>query len=462
MIRLFNVYHPSRTFILACSEMFLVVLSFITALLLLQGTGSYWLLIEPAGLVQLSIATFICLLCLYYFDLYNLQTIANYRELLTRLLQVFGTASLILAALYYFFPALIVARGIHVPAILLLLTSLFVARIAFGWVNQLTTGAEKAILVGTSQMACDLAREIQRRPELGIKLVGYLDDSSDSLGPPLALPRLGPTADLEKIVKQHHSSAYVAVQDRRGRLPMDCLLRLRVQGIKIQEAGTVYERVTGKIPVGNIFPSWLVFSDGFRVQTRMMRLQRLASFLVAPVCLLLALPVMVVVAVIVKLDSKGPVLFRQERVGQNSKTFILYKFRSMRQDAENGSGAIWAIENDPRITRVGRFLRKFRLDELPQLWNVLRGDMNFVGPRPERPQFVQMLEAKIPYYAHRHIVRPGITGWAQVHCGYGSTVEEQHEKLRYDFFYIKNISPSLDFYILAKTVKIVLWGRGAK
>jgi exopolysaccharide biosynthesis polyprenyl glycosylphosphotransferase len=230
----------------------------------------------------------------------------------------------------------------------------------------------------------------------------------------------------------------------------------------IHEARTAYEQITGKIPVQDLRPSWLIFSDGFRTHARMTAIQRVYSFAVALVGLVLFLPVMALVALVVMLESKGPILFAQERVGKDGKVFRLYKFRSMRADAEAKSGPVWTIDNDPRVTRVGGILRKSHLDELPQLWNVLRGDMNIVGPRPERPEFMHLLESQIPYYAQRHIVRPGVTGWAQVRYNYGSTVEEQYEKLRHDFYYIKHVSPSLDFLILFETVKIALWGRGAK
>jgi len=252
------------------------------------------------------------------------------------------------------------------------------------------------------------------------------------------------------------------VEDRRGHLPMDTLLKLRVGGMPVYEARTAYERITGKIPVQDIRPSWLVFSDGFRTHARMTAIQRAYSFVAAFIGMVLVLPVMAVVAILVKISSKGPVLFRQERVGKNGKVFDLLKFRSMRADAEVASGPVWTIDNDPRVTAVGGVLRKFHLDELPQLWNILRGDMNIVGPRPERPEFMKLLESEIPYYCHRHIVRPGLTGWAQVRYNYGSTLEEQYEKLRHDLYYIKNVSPTLDLLIVFETVKIVLWGRGSK
>ncbi len=463
MVRLFNVYHPSRTFLLVCSEIGLTVLCFVGALFLRGGSDSYTVLTNPVGIVQLLVMTGTCVFCLYCFDLYDFQNIDSNRELFRRLLLVLGTTSLILGTIYYLFPGLIVMRDIYVLASLMLLGLLFAVRVAFARLNQLPTRTERVILVGSSSLACDLAREIRLRPELGFNLVGYVDDGEPGMHPTLAIPRLGSTANLEELVAQARATAaIVGIKDRRGRLPVEALLRLRISGMRIQEARTVYERITGKIPVENLVPSWLIFSDGFRTHPRMTAVQRAYSFVFALVGLALAFPVMALVALLIKLDSEGPILFRQARVGQNHRVFTLLKFRSMRKNAEAQTGAVWTVENDSRITRMGRYLRKFRLDELPQLWNVLRGDMNLVGPRPERPEFVAMLEEKIPYYTHRHIVHPGITGWAQVRYNYGSTIEEQCEKLRYDLFYIKNISTSLDFYILFQTVKIILRGRGAK
>jgi sugar transferase (PEP-CTERM system associated) len=463
MVRFFNVYYPSRTFVLFCSEIILTVLTFVAAALLLQARGSSARIWTAAGMAQLVVMALTCLCSVHYFDLYDSRTFRSKRELVSRLLQVLGVASFALGIIYYLVPKLIVMPGLYFLASPMLLCLLFGLRMEFVFVNDASAQSQRVILVGWSQLGCDLTREIRLRPELGINLVGFVDDNDPPLSLPIAIPRLGSTCDLEKIVAEGRiEAAIVAVQDRRGRLPMDALLKLRIEGMQVHEARTAYERITGKIPVEDLRPSWLIFSEGFRTHARMTTLQRAYSCAAAFVGLLLVLPLMLLIALVVKLSSKGPVLFKQERVGKGGSIFPLYKFRSMRVDAEARSGPVWTVDNDPRITRVGMFLRKTHLDELPQLWNVLRGDMNIVGPRPERPEFMQLLETEVPYYAHRHIVRPGITGWAQVRYNYGSTVEEQYEKLRHDLFYIKNVSPSLDFLILFETVKIVLWRRGSK
>ncbi len=463
MVRIFNVYYPSRTFVLLCSELILTVLSFVVSALILRGHGSYHVLRTPSGIAQLTVMAVTCLCCTHYLDLYDTRTFKSTLELIPRLLQVLGAAALALGLIYYLFPRLIVVRGLYLLASPMLLCTLFGLRVAFVYVNNTSTQSQRVILVGRSQLGTDLAREIRLRPELGINVIGYVDDSEPAMQPQLGIPRLGATSELEEIVaKSDIGAAIVAVEDHRGHLPMDALLKLRVAGMPVYEARTAYERITGKIPVEDLRPSWLIFSEGFRTHARMTTIQRVYSFTAALIGLLLASPLMVLIAILVKLESRGPVLFQQERVGKDGKAFKLFKFRSMRANAEAESGPVWTVDNDPRITRVGQLLRKSHLDELPQLWNVLRGDMNIVGPRPERPEFMELLGSQVPYYSHRHIVRPGVTGWAQVRYNYGSTVDEQCEKLRHDLYYIKNVSPSLDFLILFETVKIVLWRRGAK
>jgi sugar transferase (PEP-CTERM system associated) len=252
------------------------------------------------------------------------------------------------------------------------------------------------------------------------------------------------------------------MSDRRGVLPVEELLDLRLSGIKIEEATSWLERISGRIEVEQLYPSWLIFADGFRFSTGFLMVRRVLSTTIAALGLLLALPLLPFIVLAIKLDSRGPVLYRQQRVGMAGHPFYCYKFRTMREDAEADTGATWATDDDPRITRVGKFLRTSRLDEIPQLWCVLKGDMAFVGPRPERPEFVAWLSREIPYYGVRHSVRPGITGWAQIRYKYGNTLEDAREKLQYDLFFIKNASLGLDLLIIFQTIKIVLLGRGAR
>jgi exopolysaccharide biosynthesis polyprenyl glycosylphosphotransferase len=252
------------------------------------------------------------------------------------------------------------------------------------------------------------------------------------------------------------------MSDRKAKLPVEQLLAVKSRGVLIQDATEVYEAITGKVPLESIRLGWLLFSPSFSDFRFVLIYNRLASVLVSVIGLLLSLPLIPFIALAIKLSSRGPILYRQERVGREGTVFNCYKFRTMRADAEADTGATWAADDDPRITRVGSFLRTSRLDEIPQLWNVLVGEMSVVGPRPERPEFVEWLSREIPHYNVRHIIRPGITGWAQVRYRYGSSIEDAKEKLRYDLFYVKNISPGFDLLILFYTIKIILLGRGAK
>ena len=250
--------------------------------------------------------------------------------------------------------------------------------------------------------------------------------------------------------------------DRRGKLPVEQLLSLKSSGVVVQDGNDVYEAITGKVPIETLRLGWLLFSPGFRVSRFLLGYKRMASIVISIVGLLLSGPLLFFVLLVIKLTSEGPVLYRQKRVGRNGVSFYCYKVRTMRADAEADSGPTWAGDDDPRITQIGRLLRKSRIDEIPQLWNVLRGDMHLVGLRPERPEFVQWLSQEIPHYNLRNTVRPGITGWAQIRYKYGNSVEDAKEKLRYDLFYVKNISLGLDLLIFLQTIKIILLGRAAK
>ena len=307
-----------------------------------------------------------------------------------------------------------------------------------------------------------LTRELRLRSDLPLTVIGSVSDAGVTQGF-AGVPLLGSLEDLGRIIEETKpDQLIIALKERRQQLPINMLLKLRMTGLMIEEAASLYQKITGKIPVESIHPSSLIFSDGFQQSTLKRIYGRIVGLIVGSISLIFLGPVMLLIALLIKLDSPGPALYRQKRVSINNTTFDVLKFRSMRMDAESASGPVWAQDKDPRVTRVGRILRKVRLDELPQFINVLYGEMSFVGPRPERPHFVTQLAEKIPFYDLRHSVRPGITGWAQVSCHYGATVEEAQEKLEYDLFYIKNFSLSFDCLILFQTVKIVLFGRGAR
>jgi sugar transferase (PEP-CTERM system associated) len=324
---------------------------------------------------------------------------------------------------------------------------------------------ENILIVGTGEVARQVGEEVRRRQRLGFHLVGFINAPPGKHNPPAkgVGDVLGDPAEMDRIIKKHAvDKIVVAITERRGEYPVKEMLSLRVSGCQVVEWPGFFEKLSGRIPIDSLAPSFFIFNEGFRKSRYLLLIRRIFSAILSGVFLVLMLPVFLVVAILIKLDSPGPVIYSQVRVGQNNQPIRIYKFRSMRNDAEKNGDAVWAVENDPRITRVGHFLRKTRIDELPQLFNVLIGELDFVGPRPERPEFVQQLQSLIPYYALRHTVNPGITGWAQVMFHYGSTIDESKEKLQYDLFYIKNMSLKLDLLILFHTVKIVLLGRGAR
>jgi sugar transferase (PEP-CTERM system associated) len=403
----------------------------------------------------------VCQVCLYYAELYDLRVVADRRELFVRVMQALGSASLVLAALYYWFPSLVIGRGVFLIAAAAVVTLVAGWRFAFEWGIGRVGPTERLLVVGTGPAALTLAAELKaRRKELGVRIVGFVDaDGMRALGDGEHV--LGNVDDIPAIVREHQiERVVVSLADARGKLPMDKLLDMKLNGVVFDHLASVYEEYTGKIALENLRPSWLIFSEGFRKSRLLTATKRVADVIAAIIGLVIAAPIMAVVALVVRVSSPGPALYHQERVGQHGRVFTVHKFRSMRTDAEAGTGAVWATRNDTRVTPVGAFLRKTRLDELPQLWNVLRGDMSLVGPRPERPEFVRMLTEQIPFYGQRHSVKPGVTGWAQVSYTYGASVEDAMEKLQYDLFYIKNLSIGLDLFVLFKTVQTVVLKRG--
>ncbi|HSN86650.1 MAG TPA: TIGR03013 family XrtA/PEP-CTERM system glycosyltransferase [Thermoanaerobaculia bacterium] len=403
------------------------------------------------------------LLALYANGLYDFGERLSPRQLAIRLLRALSVAAVALWALYFLFPKIVTGRGVFAIALVFSSVGVLVWRLLLRVMLRGEGFAERILIVGTDEKAIDVARETLARKHLGYRVVGFLDDDPKLQGVSVLNPRvIGTTRQCRELAVAHGvSRVVVASMDYRGRLSMDSLLECKTSGIRVQEASSYYEQLTGKIMVEGLRKSWLIFSDGFVVAHGTLFAKRLLDIVAATVGLVLALPLMVLVALAVRLDSRGPIFFRQDRVGRGGREFTLWKFRSMRTDAE-AQGAQWAVTGDPRITRVGRFIRKTRLDELPQLWNVLAGDMSLVGPRPERRMFVDQLIEQSPFYEQRLVVRPGLTGWAQIKAPYASTFEESIEKLKFDLYYIKNMSVLLDISILLSTARIVLLGRGAR
>ena len=458
MVRLFNVYYPVRALILLIGEALIVCASFLLATLLHLGRDSYAVLNYGSGFYKILAVTGLAILCLHYFDLYDLQRMRSSSETYSRLLIVLGTLSLLLAALCYLFPHFVVGNGVFLTGLLILTWALIAWRAAYDWFIRRPYLRERVYVLGAGERAARLVEAFRARKDLGIDVVGWAGAIGNGS---MTREALGATL-LALKEKRAVDTVILAMGDRRGAMPVRELLQLRLSNIKVEDATALLEQISGKIEVDDVHPSWLIFSQGFRLNPTFLWARRLISTTVSLTCLLVSLPLIPLIILAIKLSSRGAVLYRQKRVGRNGDVFTCYKFRTMRPDAEADTGPTWANDDDPRVTRVGHFLRRTRLDEIPQLWNVLRGDMGFVGPRPERPEFVEWLSREIPYYHLRHIVRPGITGWAQVNYQYGASVEESKEKLKYDVYYIKNISLMLDLMIVFETVKTVLLKRGSR
>jgi len=463
MVKLFDAYIPVRTLFLAVAETCIIFLAMVSAVFLRFGADAELTLSYQRGFLKVAVVVAVCVVCLYYFDLYDSLVISNPREVVTRLTVVLGVVCLVIAAVYYLYPPLQLGHGIFLLGIVLVGLALTGSRELFFALNRSAFFADATILLGDGPLARSLAREIRNRRELGMRLVGYIGMPGNSGQDFSALPAVGELDNLVALVEQKHiRRIVVALQDRRSTLPVRELLDLRLKGFQVEDGGSLLERISGKIEVDQLHPSWLIFSEGFRLHPRVLVTQRSAAILVSLIMLVAVLPLIPLIALLVKMTSPGSVFYRQRRVGKNGVVFNCYKFRTMRADAEADCGPTWASDNDPRITSVGRFLRAVRLDEIPQLWNVLRGDMNFVGPRPERPEFEASLASEISYYYLRRVIRPGITGWAQINCGYGASAEQSKEKMRYDLYYIKNMSLTLDLLIIFQTVKTVIFGKGAR
>jgi sugar transferase (PEP-CTERM system associated) len=454
-----------RLILLIGCESALIVEAVVFAAWIRLQDEAWHLLANEHGLWKAVLIAAVCQLCLYYSDLYDLRIVADRRELFVRALQSLGAASLVLAALYYLFPGLVLGRGVFFISAAFVVLIIVGWRVAFEWLAKKARPAERLLLVGTGVAAVGLAAELhERRQEFGVEIVGFVDTGDSATGQPVVNPGvIGTIDDIPAIVASRAvDRVVVSLADARGKLPMAKLLDMKLAGVQFDHLATVYEEYTGKIAVENLRPSWLIFSEGFRKTRVLVATKRAADVVAAAVGLVLALPLMLIAAALIKVTSVGPVFYHQLRVGQHGAAFRVHKFRSMRPDAEATTGAVWAkAGTDPRATRIGRVLRRTRLDELPQLWNVLVGDMSLVGPRPERPEFVKDLTVQIPFYGQRHVVKPGLTGWAQVRYSYGASIEDSMEKLQYDLFYIKNLSMALDVYIIIETIKTVLMRRGS-
>lgn len=459
MVRLFNVYYPLRSVLLLCGEVFVICSSFLVASRIEFGADSHFVLNLEYGYYKILAITGIAVTCSHYFDLYDPERFAEGSLVYFRLMVVLGTFSIILAALGFCFPSFMLGKHALLLGLVILTIGLISWRSSYGWLIRRPYLTERVYVLGDGTLAQRLVEAISNRPDLGMDVAGLTETLPNEFNTRKTLQR-----SIATVLKngQRVSRIVLAMPDRRGTIPLGQLLTLRLRGVRVEDATTLLEKISGKIEIDDLHPSWLILSDGFRINSAFVAAWSAISRAISLVCLILSLPLILLIAIAIKMSSPGPVLYRQERVGRNGVVFTCYKVRTMKTDAEADTGAAWAGDDDPRVTPLGRILRKARLDEIPQLWNVVKGDMALVGPRPERPEFVQWLSKTIPYYALRHAIRPGITGWAQVNYKYGNTVEDAKEKLKYDLFYIKNMSFGLDLTTLLYTTKVVFLGRGAQ
>jgi len=459
MIRLFHAYFPTRTVLLTLSEAILLIAAFLLAVLAAAGTttnASIFLLYEN-GIGRIAFIVIVVLVMIYYFDLYSSMVLSNTREVFTRLVGVMGCTFLALALFYFAFPDVKLNGKVLWFGLLASSIALPAWRSVFFMLNRSPRFAERALILGDGPLAGLLSYEIGHRPELGVRVAGAVvhDISIDGV-------RTVDSGDMTAFAKRNGIRRVIlTAAERRGTLPLAELLDLKADGVEILDGGEYYESITGKLSLDSLRLGWLLFSPGFRVGGLLRFYKRSASIVFAGLALVILSPVLAIVALAIRLDSKGPVIFRQSRVGERGRVFMMYKFRTMYAECENGKHDP-AAHGDSRITRVGAWLRPPRLDELPQLVNILKGDMAFVGPRPFVPDQEEHYAARIPFYRQRWLIKPGATGWAQINRGYNATLEDNKEKLAYDLFYIKNISAGLDLFIMLSTAKILLLGRGGR
>lgn len=453
---------PTRTLLLIGVDAFSVVFALLlSAAVRLPNTISANLN-DSIFWAKVGGVTLVCLLSLYYNDLYDFGVVRRRTNLLVRTMQALGVTCLVLALVYFVSPQASLGRDVALAAAPLSLLLLLSWRLSANATNLLARGNERVLVVGTGEAGTSLVRHILGHPEYNIKVVGFLDEQGADIGKSLVNPCIiGATADVEQIVAREKIDRIVlSLKERRGSTPIRELLNLKLAGTRIEDVHKCFERLSGRITLEHLSPSWLILSDGFKKSAILLAAKRMTDIFVSSILFTLTLPLLPLIALAIYLETGKPILFHQTRIGYRGRRFELLKFRSMIQNAEK-DGPQWAAQQDTRITRIGSFLRKTRLDEIPQLFNVFCGEMSLVGPRPERPVFCSMLEQEIPFFNLRHSVRPGVTGWAQVRFRYSANLKDAKEKLELDLFYLKNLSLIVDLAILFETVKVVLLRRGA-
>jgi sugar transferase (PEP-CTERM system associated) len=462
LIRLFKHYVPHTL-------LWLGVIDFV--LLLAAGEAGWMLRLWQIGggvaagvarLPHLLVFALTVQLAMVGCGAYGVDSLRSMRIAAARLVVAGSLGVIALSLIFFLMPAVTFWRSNLLYAMLLALVLVFTARLLF----DRTLGGEafkrRVMVLGAGPRAARIGA-LATRPGAGFAAVGYVAMNDGPVTVASAVNRADIKSLADHVVRLGASEVVLALEERRNALPLGDLLRIKTTGVFVNEISSFLERETGRVDLDSLNPSWLIFSDGFSAGRRLSAAgKRLFDVAVSAFILTLFAPLILLTALLVRLESRGPAFFRQRRIGLYGQSFEILKLRSMRQDAEVGGKAVWAQKDDPRVTRVGAVIRKLRIDELPQAWTVLKGEMSFVGPRPERPQFVADLEARLPFYAERPVVKPGITGWAQINFPYGASVEDARQKLEYDLYYAKNYTPFLDLLILLQTVRVVLWPEGAR
>ncbi len=461
MIRLFKHYIPHSVLLLGLLDFILLV----CAGELSWQVRAHQIGMDP-GLLPLRMTPLLMFAALVQMAMiavgvYGSESLRSLRYATARLLVAVSLGIIALSVVYFLLPGRTLWRSNLLYAMFLAMGSLVLIRVLLGGLLGTAAFRRRVLVLGAGARA-ERLRKLGEKPEAGFAIVGYIGMSNSA---PVVIEAIHRDAinNLTRYVENLGVSEVVlALEERRNALPLKDLLRIKTTGVHVNDFSTFMERETGRVDLDTVNPSWLIFSDGFSSGRAISSVsKRLFDIAASLLLLVLTLPVIVLFAILVKIDSKGPAFFRQTRVGLYGETFDVIKLRSMRTDAEV-NGAQFAQENDPRVTRIGRLIRQLRIDELPQTWTVLKGKMSFVGPRPERPEFVASLEDGLPYYAERHMVKPGITGWAQINYPYGASIEDSRHKLEYDLYYAKNYTPFLDLLILLQTLRVVLWHEGAR
>lgn len=457
---IFNTYYQLRKIVFFLGEGLLIFLSLLIVDWYMLTPGLFYLDL-PLNAARALLVTMIFQLSLYFFDLYNVNGELALPNTFTRMIQAFGIGCIVLAAIYYFVPFMIITTEVFWIGYVGFCLTVFLWRGAYYFILRNRYFVQNILVVGTGTLAADIAREVEGVQDSVHRICGFVGTGLPAFNPYQA-PVRPHLEDYEELFLGHKlQRIVVALDDLRGETPIKPLLKCKMRGIFIEQGVNFYERLTGKILVEKVPPSWIIYSEGFRSSKWTYRFKRMVDLIAAILLFGFSLPILILTALLIKLESPGPVLYFQERVGEKNKVFQVIKFRSMRQDAEK-NGAVWAAENDPRVTRVGSIIRRLRIDELPQLINILKGEMSLVGPRPERQVFIDQLVRKIPYYEIRHELKPGVTGWAQVCYPYGASEYDALKKLEYDLYYMKNLSLAFDFLIIFKTAKTVLGRKGAR